>query len=72
VALGLVPLPFIGRLRKGRARLARLAVLVVISAALATGFTGCGGKFAPQTSSFTVTAASGSLSHSLTPQLTVQ
>ena len=72
VALGLVLLPFIGRLRKGRVHLARLAVLVVIGAALAVGFTGCGGKLAPQNFSFTVTAASGSLSHSLTPQLTVQ
>lgn len=72
VALGLVLLPFIGRLRKGRACLARLAVLVVIGAALAAGFIGCGGKLAPQNFSFKVTAASGSLSHSVTPQLTVQ
>jgi len=72
VALGLVLLPFAGRLRRGRARLARLAVLFAIGAALAVGFTGCGAKTSPQNFSFTITAASGSLSHSLTPGLTVE
>ncbi len=73
VALGLVLLPFRKRLRKGRAQLARLAVLAVTGAVLALGFTGCGSsKFTPQNLSFTVTAASGSLSHSVTAQLTVQ
>jgi hypothetical protein len=73
VALGFVLLPFVGRLRKGRERLAKLAIVVVATAALALGFTGCGGAtFAAQSFSFTVTAASGSLSHSVTPQLTVQ
>jgi len=72
VALGLVLLPFASRLRAGRARLARLAVLFVIGAALAVGFTGCGATTSPQSFSFTITAASGSLSHSLTPGLTVE
>lgn len=73
VALGLILLPFAGRLRKGRARLTKLAVLVVISAGLAMGFTGCGSpKFSSENFSFTVTAASGSLSHSVTAKLTVQ
>jgi hypothetical protein len=73
VALGLVLLPFAKRLRKGPAKLARLAVLALISAFIAVGFTACGGsKFSPQNLSFTVTAASGSLSHSVTAQLTVQ
>jgi len=48
-------------------------VLAVMGAALAAGFTGCGGaKLSSQNFSFTVTAASGSLSHSVAPQLTVQ
>ena len=73
VALGLILLPFAGRMRKGRAHLTRLAVLAVISAALAMGFTGCGSAgFSSQNFSFTVTAASGSLSHSVTAQLTVK
>jgi hypothetical protein len=72
VVLGLALLPFAGRLRRGRARLARLAVLFAIGAALAAGFTGCDAKTSPQSFSFTITAASGSLSHSLTPGLTVE
>ena len=72
VALGLILLPVAGRMRKARARLARLIVLLVIGAALAVGFTGCGVKTTPQSFSFSVTAASGTLSHSLTPGLTVE
>jgi hypothetical protein len=73
VALGLLLLPFTRRLRKARANLARLAVLAVLGAALALGFTGCGGaKLSPQNLSFTVTGASGSLSHSVTAQVTVK
>jgi hypothetical protein len=72
VALGLILLPFAGRLRKGSAHLARLMVLVVAGALLAIGLTGCGANLSSQSFSFTVTAASGSLSHSVAPQLTVQ
>lgn len=72
VTLGLVLLPFVG-LRRGRAHLARLVALAVVGAALALGFTGCGSaKFSSQNLSFTVTAASGSLSHSVNAQVTVQ
>lgn len=73
IVLGFILMPLAGRLRKGRAQLVRLAVLAVVSAALAIGFMGCGSaKFSPQNHSFTVTAASGSLSHSVTAQLTVK
>ncbi len=72
VALGLVLLPIAGKLRKTRARLVRFGVLLVLAAALAAGFTGCGGKLAPQSLSFTVTASSGSLAHSVTAQLSVK
>ena len=73
IALGLILLPFAGRLRKGRARWTKLAVLAVISATLALGFTGCGSpSFSAQDFSFTVTAASGSLNHSVTAKLTVK
>jgi hypothetical protein len=72
VALGLILLPVAGRLRKGRTRLARLVVLLVIGAALAVGFTGCGAITKPQNFTFSVTATSGALSHSLTPGLTVE
>ncbi len=73
VTLGFILLPFAGRLRRGRARLVRLAVLAAVSAALVTGFAGCGSaKFSPQNLSFTVNAASGSLSHSVSAQLTVK
>jgi len=72
VALGLILLPFAGRLRKGRAYLAKLTMLVLAGAILAVGLTGCGASLSSQSFSFTVTAASGSLSHSVAPQLTVQ
>jgi hypothetical protein len=72
VALGLILLPVGGRMRKARARMARLMVLLAIVVVLAAGFTGCGAKTSPQSFSFSVTAASGSLSHSLTPGLTVE
>ena len=72
VALGLILLPVAGRMRKARARLARLMVLLAIVATLAVGFMGCGTKTNPQNYSFSVTAAAGSLSHSLTPGLTVE
>lgn len=73
MALALVLLPFVGRLRKGQARLMRLMMIVVVTATLALGFSGCSGAtLTPQIFSFTVTATSGSLSHSVTPELTVQ
>ena len=72
VALGLMLLPFVRRMRKARARLVRLVVLLAFGAALAVGFTGCGAKTSSQKFSFSVTAASGALSHSLTPGLTVE
>jgi hypothetical protein len=73
LALAFVLLPFVGRLRKGRARLMRLMMLVVVSATLALGLSSCSqATFTSQIFSFTVTASSGSLSHSVTPELTVQ
>jgi hypothetical protein len=60
------------KLHSRLSRLARLAVLLVAFAALAVGMTGCGGNPAPQSFSFTVTAASGSLSHSVTARVTVK
>jgi Bacterial Ig-like domain (group 3) len=73
VALGLILLPFASRLRKGRARLTKLVVLAAIGAGLTLGFSGCGSpSFSAQDFSFTVTATSGSLSHSVSAQLTVK
>jgi len=72
VALGLMLLPFVRRMRKARARLVLLAALLAIGGALVVGLTGCGTKTASQSFSFSVTAASGGLSHSLTPGLTVE
>ena len=72
IAMGFILLPLAGSRRKARAKLLRLAVVAAVSAGLAAGFMGCGSaKFSPQNHSFTVTAASGSLSHSVTAQLTV-
>jgi hypothetical protein len=72
VALGLILLPFAARLRKRAYRWRGLAVLALAGAALAAGFTGCGFHMTPQSSSLTITAASGALSHTLTVNLTVQ
>jgi hypothetical protein len=71
-ALGLILLPFAGGLGKARSRLLRLGVLAVLGAAVMTGVTGCGGLLSTQSFSFTVTASSGALSHSVTAQLTVK
>ena len=73
VALGLILLPFAGRLRNSAYRWRRLTVLVLAGAALAVGLTGCLFTSAtPQPFSLTVTAASGPLSHSTTVKLIVQ
>jgi hypothetical protein len=74
LALALVLLlPFAGMMRRTAYRLNRLVVLGLISAALAVGLTGCGGvSLTPQTFTITITAAAGSLSHSVTASLTVQ
>ncbi len=72
VALGVILLPFAGWMRKGRAGLMRLTVLAALSAGLALGMMGCGAKLSSENISLTVTAASGSLSHSVKAQLTVK
>jgi hypothetical protein len=72
VVLGLILLPFAGRMRRGRAGLTRFVVVATLSAALALGMMGCGAKLSSESFSFTVTAASGSLSHSVAAQLTVK
>jgi hypothetical protein len=74
LALSLILLPFAGRLRKAARQWQRLAVLALIGAALAVGLNGCGGngKLKSQDYTLTVTATSGSLSHTTTVKLTVQ
>jgi hypothetical protein len=72
VVLGLILLSFAGRMRRGRAGLTRFVVVATLSAALALGMMGCGAKLSSESFSFTVTAASGSLSHSVAAQLTVK
>jgi hypothetical protein len=72
VALGLILLPLAGRLRRAAHRWNRVVVLALAGAALAVGLTGCQITYTPQSFPFTVTAASGSLSHSTTVNLIVQ
>jgi hypothetical protein len=72
VALGLILLPFAGEVRRWRRGLTGLMVLAALSAALALGIMGCGAKLSSENFSFNVTAASGSLSHSVTAHLTVK
>jgi hypothetical protein len=75
VVLGFILLPFAGTMRGGRAgltNLTKLMVLATLSATLALGMMGCGAKLSSEDFSFSVTAASGSLSHSVTANLTVK
>jgi hypothetical protein len=72
VALGLILLPFAGRLRKYAPRWYRTVVLALAGGILAGGLAGCGFHATPQTSTLTITAASGPLSHTITVTLTVQ
>ncbi len=71
VALGLVLLPFARRLRKRGRRWCMLVLLAVSVTVLAAGVSGCGSP-RPVSYPMTVTAASGSLSHSAAVELTVQ
>jgi hypothetical protein len=85
VALGILLLPWAGRIRRSRVGLRRLTVLAIllVGAAWSATLTGCGGGGGasggsggsgsqPQTYNITVTATSGTLSHSTTVTLTVQ
>jgi hypothetical protein len=72
IALGLILLPFAGKMRKRAFRWYGLAALALAGAALAVGLAGCGVNLTPQTSTVTITAASGSLTHSITVSLTVE
>jgi hypothetical protein len=71
VALGLVLLPFAGGWRKLRRGWRVLALLAISAGMLSAGISGCG-SLRPQSFSLNVTAASGSLSHATTLQVTVQ
>jgi hypothetical protein len=72
VALGLILLPLAGRLRKAAHRFRKMALLALAGAALAVGISGCQLSFTPQTFPLTVTATSGTLSHSTTVNIIVQ
>jgi hypothetical protein len=72
VTLGVLMLPFAGKLRRRRRALTGWIVLAALSGALALGITGCGAKLSSENFSFNVTATSGSLSHSVTVHLTVK
>jgi hypothetical protein len=68
----LVLLPIAARLRKAASRFNKLLVLALIGTTLAVGVTGCGATFKAQSYTLTITATSGSLSHSTAVKLTVQ
>jgi hypothetical protein len=72
IALGLILLPLAGRLRKAAYRFRRLALLALAGAALAVGLTGCQITYTPKTFPLTVTATSGTLSHSTTVNIIVE
>jgi sugar lactone lactonase YvrE len=82
VALGLILLPFAGRLRRGSRRVRGMMWLLLLGGAVAlAGLTSCGGssgsggggsKAQPQNYTLTITATSGSLSNTTTVTLTVE
>ena len=80
VALGLLLLPFSRRMRRSAGKLGRMAallLLLVAGAASMAGLTGCGSSTGyfdqpQQTYTVTVTATSGTLTHSTPITLTVQ
>jgi hypothetical protein len=74
VALTLLLLPFVGRIKRAHKRLGLLASLLLLASmgAAIAGLTGCGSGQPPQTYTITVTAASATLSHSTNLTLTVQ
>jgi hypothetical protein len=82
MALGILLLPFVGRLRRCGRRMAASVGLLLVLAALgaASGFVGCGGSKTPVTTppvtpaqnyTVTVTATSGSVSKATTVTVTV-
>jgi hypothetical protein len=72
VALGLILLPLAGRLRKSAHRFRAAALLALACAVLAAGVSGCQLTFTAQSFPLTVTATSGTLSHSTTVNIIVQ
>jgi hypothetical protein len=72
LTLGLVLLPFAGRLRRaGRGWL--LAAAIAVSAAMALGISACSGvTYTPHTYSVKVTGQSGNLSHTTNVKLTIE
>jgi hypothetical protein len=72
LALGLILLPFAGRMRKTAHRFRGVAVLALAGAALAVGLTGCQITFTPKTFPLTITATSDKLSHTTTVNIIVQ
>jgi hypothetical protein len=72
VALGLIMLPLAGRLRKAAHRFRKVVLLALAGAALAVGISGCQLSYTPQSFPLTVTATSGTLSHSTTVNIIVQ
>ena len=82
VALGMLLLPFAGGIRRSSKRLRRLTFILILLAGIGgvATLTGCGGGSSggggggsqPQTYNITVTATSGTLSHTTIVTLTVQ
>ncbi len=76
VMMGMLFLPFCGRIRRvvGKRRNVVRLLLLLLAAAALLGIAACGGHTSPPPQSYTLTmtATSGSLSHSTTLTLTVQ
>jgi hypothetical protein len=72
VALGLILLPLAGLRRKTLRRWQKMMVLALAGGILSLGLSGCGANVAPKSYTYTVTATSGLLSHTLTVKMTVQ
>jgi len=72
VALGLILLPLAGLRRKTLRRWQQMMVLALAGGILSLGLSGCGANVVPKSYTYTVTATSGLLSHTLTVKMVVQ
>ncbi|MDR3723311.1 MAG: Ig-like domain repeat protein [Terracidiphilus sp.] len=72
LALGLLVLPFAFRLRRAARHWQHLLLVAFAALALAVSFSACSFNYDPKTTSVTVTATSGALSHTATVKVTVQ
>lgn len=72
LAFGILLLPGSRRIRRMARRWQGIVVVACVALALSAGFSACGFNFQPQSSTVTLTATSGNLSHAVSFKITAQ